>query len=75
VTLDLFPSRMPQNKGKEHNTEDWTADAYLADYLPRIKEQAHLLDCTIRDADRVFWGLSVRNGIARVVGYRDRRSG
>lgn len=66
-TLDLFPSRMPENKRNEHNTEDWTANDYIAEYLPQVKQQAHIWGCTLRDADRALWGLSVRNGIAGMV--------
>ena len=71
-TLDLFPSRMPENKRTEHNTEHWTAEDYIAEYLPRVKKQAHGWGCDLRDADRALWGISVRNGITRILGNPSR---
>jgi hypothetical protein len=74
-TLDLFPSRIAQTAGREHNTEVWTANDYIADYLPCIKKQADLWGCTLREADRALWGLSVKEGIDKMIEDPDRTPG
>jgi endonuclease III len=57
-TLDLEPS----------NTDSWTAEQYFEEYLPRVKEQCGQWDCTLRQADRALWGLSVRDQIKNITG-------
>jgi thermostable 8-oxoguanine DNA glycosylase len=49
------------------SADDWTASTYMKEYLPRVREQQALWACTLRDADRALWGLSVRKRITEVL--------
>ncbi len=49
------------------NTEDWTAEEYIREFLPKIKEYARTWCCSLRDADRALWGLSVNKIIEEII--------
>jgi len=49
-------------------TDAWTAEEYLERYLPAVRERARIWGCTLRDADRGLWGLSVSNRMEDVIG-------
>lgn len=57
-TLDLEPD----------NSDGWTAERYFREYLPKVKECCGQWACTLREADRALWGLSVRNQINKGIG-------
>ena len=48
-------------------TDRWTVDEYLKRYLPAVRERAKGWGCTLRDADRALWGLSVRKQMADII--------
>jgi hypothetical protein len=48
--------------------EGWSAERYFQEYVPRVKEQSAQWGCTLRDADRALWGLSVRDDVNRIIG-------
>jgi hypothetical protein len=56
-TLDLKPP----------NADDWTADRYVQEYLPKVEEQRKHWNCTLRQADQALLGLSVRNEINKII--------
>jgi hypothetical protein len=58
-------------EAKKLSADDWTASTYMKEYLPRVREQQALWGCTLRDADRALWGLSVRKRINEVAGASD----
>jgi hypothetical protein len=70
---DLFPSSLTAAKQdakreiEAYTTDDWTAQNYIDEYLPRVKERKELWGCTLRDADRILWGLSVSRRINELV--------
>ena len=47
------------------NSADWKVEKYFDEYLPRVKECSGSWGCTLRDADRALWGLSVRNNMKK----------
>jgi hypothetical protein len=57
-TLDLKPD----------NTDGWTAERYFQEYLPKVIKYCGQWGCTLREADRALWGLSVRNEINKRIG-------
>jgi hypothetical protein len=67
--LELFPSSMPgaKQEGKDYSTNDWTAESYIGEYLPRVKKCAERWGRTLRDTDRVLWGLSVSQRIEELI--------
>lgn len=65
--LNLFPSKLATNKRVRYNADDWTASDYIDEYLPAIKRQSERWGCTLRDADRALWGLSVSRRIEEVI--------
>jgi hypothetical protein len=65
--LDLFPSTLPRAKRTRHSTEDWTAREYWNEYVPQVKKQSEAWGCTLRDADRALWGLSVRGRVDEII--------
>jgi hypothetical protein len=66
-TLRLFPSRLPEEKRSEYRADDWAAKDYLDEFLPKIKEKSTIWDCSLRDADRALWGLSVRRRAMNII--------
>ncbi len=58
---------------KRPNADDWTASTYIGEYLPRVREQQAAWACTLRDADRALWGLSVRRRMIEVAAASDQR--
>jgi thermostable 8-oxoguanine DNA glycosylase len=65
--LTLYPPKLAAHKRTEYRTDDWTPEEYLDEYLPRVKERAELWKCSLRDADRALWGLSVQNQIEKII--------
>ena len=57
-TLDLKPLK----------ADRWTAERYFREYLPKVKEHCGQWDCSLRQADRALWGLSVRDQIKKIAG-------
>jgi hypothetical protein len=45
----------------------WNVERYFDEYLPMVKEYSDIWDCTLRDADRALWGLSVRNNMKKKI--------
>lgn len=72
--LDLFPSTLSAEKRKIHSTEDWTAKNYFDEYLPKVRERSEAWCCTLRDADRALWGLSVRQRVDDIISKSERLS-
>ena len=66
-SLNLFPSYLPDRKRKKYSTEDWTAETYFNEYLPKVKEASERWGCTLRNADRALWGLSVARRIEQII--------
>jgi hypothetical protein len=50
------------------NADGWTAERYFQELLPKVKEYCGQWGCTLREADRALWGLSVRNEINEHIG-------
>lgn len=48
-------------------TDGWSAQEYVRRYLPRVEECAKTWGCTLRDADRALWGLSVSKRIEQII--------
>jgi len=67
--LNLFPSKLSAIKQENgiYSADDWTADDYLNEYLPKIKEYSKALACDLRTIDRVLWGLSVNRRIEKLI--------
>jgi hypothetical protein len=65
--LDLYPSRLAKAKRKRHSADDWTAADYMREYLPNVKAYSERWSCTLRDADRALWGLSVDQRIEKII--------
>ncbi len=66
--LDLFPSRLAKDEQKnKYSTDNWTPEDYVDEYLPKVKGCSESWDCTLRDADRALWGLSVYKRIEEVI--------
>jgi len=65
--LDLFPSRLAKRKSRKCNTDDWNADDYIAEYLPRVKECRKRWGRTLRECDRALWGLSVSGRMEQII--------
>jgi hypothetical protein len=71
--LELFPSNLSVAKQvakrefEDYTTDDWTAENYIDEYLSKVKERKELWGCTLRDADRVLWGLSVSQRIKELI--------
>lgn len=61
--LELFPSRLAEHKRKKYDTDDWTEKDYIDEYVPIVKKCSERWGCTLRDADRALWGLSVNKQI------------
>jgi hypothetical protein len=57
--LDLFPSRLPKNKRTEYDTSHWTPPDYIYEFLPKVRECSERWGCSLRNADRALWGLSI----------------
>lgn len=52
-TLGLTPS----------NANDWKAEEYFHKYLPEVQKHREHWHCSLRQADRALWGLSVKKQI------------
>jgi hypothetical protein len=71
--LDLFPSHLPvqnqivKRERADYNTGDWSAANYLMEYLPKVRALAESWNCSLRDADRALWGLSVRRRVEELI--------
>jgi hypothetical protein len=69
--LNLVPVRIARKRGSEgkpkYDTNDWTPADYVKAYLPRVKEISRKRGCTLRDADRALWGLSVNDRIEEII--------
>jgi len=67
--LDLFPSNLSaaqqgsKREREDYNADDWTPEKYLSEYLPKVSARADLWGCSLRDADRALWGLSVHRRV------------
>jgi hypothetical protein len=76
-SLDLLPSghekrkkRKKKKAGKEkskYNTEDWTAETYVDEYLPKVKARQGEWKRTLRETDQALWGLSVNRRVEKVI--------
>jgi hypothetical protein len=49
------------------NADDWTAERYFKEYLPKVREHCGQWDCDLRQVDQALWGLSVRNQINEMI--------
>jgi len=65
--LELFPNTHDATKQDKYRADDWTAKSYVEKYLPKVKAQSKDWDCSLRDADRALWGLSVSRRIEKVI--------
>jgi len=76
-SLDLLPGghekkkrRKKKKEGKEkskYNTEDWTAETYVDEYLPKVKARQDEWKRTLRETDQALWGLSVNRRVEKVI--------
>jgi hypothetical protein len=66
--LALYPSRLESNKPSKPADDQWTAEDYWKEFLPTIQQRSKEWCCTLRNADRVLWGLSVANEIDETIG-------
>jgi len=66
-TLNLFPSGLASAKCTKHSTVDWTAKDYLNEYLPAVRDRKEQWRCSLRNADKTLWGLSVARQIEVVI--------
>lgn len=48
-------------------TDKWTAEEYLERFLPAVKERANAWGCTLREADKALWGLSVSKRMEHII--------
>jgi hypothetical protein len=48
-------------------TSNWTEEDYCKRYLPRVQEWARTWNCTLRDADKALWGLSVNKRMDEII--------
>jgi hypothetical protein len=75
--LHLFPKRLADKRRTKaepiYKTEDWTAEEYVNEYLPKVKTYSEQARCSLRNADRALWGLSVYKDIENVI-FKSRRS-
>jgi hypothetical protein len=67
--LDILPSAS-KSKNK-YSTNDWTAADYFNKFLPAVKERSQKWGCTLRDADRALWGLSVNKDIDETIAMKE----
>lgn len=71
--LDLFPSCLSDDQqgskreSEDYNADDWTAETYLNEYLPKVRAFADRWACSLRDADRALWGLSVHRRVQNII--------
>jgi hypothetical protein len=66
--LGIFPSRLVKDEQKnKYSTNNWTPEDYVDEYLPRVKKHSKSWGCTLRNADRALWGLSVNKRIKEVI--------
>jgi hypothetical protein len=66
-TLQFFPSAVEEASSREPRVDDWTAKTYMAVFLPTVRKQSLLWGCSLRNADRALWGLSVRRRITELI--------
>ncbi len=67
--LDLLPSA-PKSKNR-YSTDDWTAAEYFNKFLPEVRKRSQEWSCTLRDADRALWGLSVNKDIEETIAIKE----
>lgn len=48
-------------------TDRWTVEEYFERFLPAVRECAMGWNCTLRNADRALWGLSVSKQMADII--------
>ena len=69
--LKPFPKRLAEKRMSKaapvYTTEDWTAEEYVNEYLPKVKAYSEQEGCSLRDADRALWGLSVQEHIENII--------
>jgi hypothetical protein len=66
-TLELHPTGLASEKRGEYDASQWKAKSYVDEFLPKVKERSEVWGCTLRDADRALWGLSVNRNIEGVI--------
>ena len=49
------------------DTADWTAKQYFNKYLPKVEDCRRGWGCTLRQADRALWGLSVSKRVKEII--------
>lgn len=68
-SLNLFPSTLPDamRTSKGYSADYWTAEDYVNEYLPTVKERSKLWSCKLRSADQALWGLSVSRRVGKII--------
>jgi hypothetical protein len=66
--LDLFPTRLADPKSTNYNTDVWTPEDYIDEYLPKVRKYSELWRRTLRETDQALWGLSVSRQIDEIIG-------
>ncbi|SRR5579871_209016 len=61
--LALYPARLKSNKPSEPAVEQWTAEEYWNEFVPAVQQRSKYWGCSLRNADRALWGLSVANEV------------
>jgi hypothetical protein len=69
--LHLLPKRLADKRKTSakplYTTNDWTAEEYVNEYLPKVKAYSKQAGCSLRNADRALWGLSVHKDIENLI--------
>ncbi|HXB61791.1 MAG TPA: hypothetical protein VNU94_02920 [Acidobacteriaceae bacterium] len=55
--LNLFPA----------TTDGWTAQKYVDEFLPVVIKQSEKWNCSLRNADKALWGLSVKRRFEEIL--------
>jgi len=66
--LALYPSRLESNKPSKPADEQWTAEDYWNEFLPVVRQYSKRWCCSLRNADRALWGLSVADEVDDTIG-------
>jgi hypothetical protein len=61
--LSLYPSKLEVPLRSKPADDQWTAEDYWNEFVPKVQQRSREWRCKLRDADRALWGLSVAKEI------------